>query len=273
MPNFTIRRTPSGRAYLNAGCGGTFSPEWTNLDIGGRPPDVLRHDLRHPLPFPAGAFDAVYTSHALEHLGPEAAERFLAELRRCLAPGGICRVVVPDFEQVCREYLARLEEAARPGADAGADRRYRWALVEVIDQFVREEPGGRMLRLLRQGDVDQAYVLARGGEEFRPHLGEAARLKPRREPGAWTRARRRIQARLGLGRRKGPRETGELHRWAYDRYSLGRLLEQVGLGGVEQQPFDRSAIPEWERWRLDAAPDGRGPRKPDSLYLEARRTA
>jgi len=265
----SVRRAPGGRAYLNAGCGGSYSPEWTNLDIGGRPPDVLAHDLRLPLPFADATFDAVYTSHALEHLEPAAAEGFLGELRRCLAPGGVCRVVVPDWEAACREYLARLDEVtARP--DPGADRRYRWAVLEQIDQFVRTVPGGRMLEALRAGDVDRSYVLARGGEEFRAMLDPSPARPPRRH-GAWTRARRRLRSRLHPT--PGPGESGELHRWAYDRYSLSRLLEQVGFAEVARVSFDRSSIPDWERYRLDARPDGKAPRKPDSLYLEARRPA
>jgi SAM-dependent methyltransferase len=46
----------------------------------------------------------VYTSHMLEHLDRKEAQRFLAEARRVLAPGGIIRVAVPDLALLVRSY-------------------------------------------------------------------------------------------------------------------------------------------------------------------------
>src|SRR5688572_13614475 len=102
---------------LNVGCGGHFHPAWTNLDLNAATPDVLKHDLREGLPFPADYFDAVYHSHVLEHLARDEASRFLAGCYRVLRPGGVLRVVVPDLEAIARLYLQTLE-----GAVAGDSR-------------------------------------------------------------------------------------------------------------------------------------------------------
>jgi SAM-dependent methyltransferase len=47
-----------------------------------------------------GPFDAVYCSHALEHLYPHQVPIALGEFHRVLAPGGKLIVAVPDLEGV-----------------------------------------------------------------------------------------------------------------------------------------------------------------------------
>ncbi|MGH8678073.1 MAG: class I SAM-dependent methyltransferase, partial [Burkholderiales bacterium] len=112
---------------LNFGCGATFHPAWVNLDSSPVSPQVIRHDLREPFPFPANSFDGVYGSHVLEHLEPDAAIRLLKECHRVLKPGGIVRVVVPDLEVIARLYLESLEGAA--AGDPNSEMRYDWAML------------------------------------------------------------------------------------------------------------------------------------------------
>lgn len=47
-----------------------------------------------------GPFDAIYCSHALEHLYPHDVATALSEFRRVLRPGGKVMVIVPDLEGV-----------------------------------------------------------------------------------------------------------------------------------------------------------------------------
>jgi len=66
-------------------------------------------------------------------------------------------------------------------------------------------------------------------------------------------------------------QTGEVHLWMYDRYSLSRLLAQIGFDNpVRKTAFD-SQIPDFHRYNLDVV--GSKERKPDSLYVEATRSA
>src|SRR5207302_1827164 len=102
-----------------------------------------KHDVTSSLPFDDCHFDAVYHAHLLEHLPRERVPSFLGECFRVLKPGGVLRVVVPDLEQIARLYLESLE-AAWDG-DRDASQRYRWAMLEMYDQMVRERPGGAML--------------------------------------------------------------------------------------------------------------------------------
>ena len=113
--NLSPRVAPNGLVYLNLGCGKVYSPEWNNLDHRWSV-DIIRHDLRKPLPFGDGIFNAVYSSHALEHLGPAEGCRLMQEIHRVCKPGGICRMVVPDLELSCRLYLEWLEKASRQPA-------------------------------------------------------------------------------------------------------------------------------------------------------------
>jgi predicted SAM-dependent methyltransferase len=122
----------SGRSRkLHLGCGLMTPAAWLNVDGSlnarlGRYPLVGRlaravgltnsktkfdksvygHDLRRPLPWPDGSFDAVYASHLFEHMYVDEVKRLLLECRRVLAPGGVVRIVVPDLAVLIEGYAA-----------------------------------------------------------------------------------------------------------------------------------------------------------------------
>lgn len=67
--------------------------------------DGLRHmDLTKPLPFADRSLSAVFSAHVFEHLFPDEVERLSREIARVLAPGGVCRIVVPDMERIVALY-------------------------------------------------------------------------------------------------------------------------------------------------------------------------
>ena len=92
--------------------------------------NILVHDLRRGLPFADASVDAVYHSHVLEHIDRDRAESFLLEIKRVLRPEGIQRMVVPDFEKLCRDYLAHVSTAETDPAEAGTHERYIGAIIE-----------------------------------------------------------------------------------------------------------------------------------------------
>ncbi|MCC2636225.1 MAG: SAM-dependent methyltransferase [Ramlibacter sp.] len=55
---------------------------------------LLQHDLRTPLPFMSASFNVVVASLSLHYFDADTTVRAIAEVRRCLAPGGLlfCRV-------------------------------------------------------------------------------------------------------------------------------------------------------------------------------------
>jgi predicted SAM-dependent methyltransferase len=254
---------------LNLGCGSSFHPDWVNVDFGVHAPGVIRHDLRRPLPFPDASFTAVYHSHVLEHLSRDCAPLFLQECRRVLRPDGILRAVVPDLETIARLYLQALEGAV--SGDGAAAARHEWMTIELLDQMVREESGGAMLEYWKQNPMPaEQFVLERHGQEVRAFL-ESFRSQPQpprpRKPvdlGAW-RPRRPSRVLKFLAR-------GEVHKWMYDRHSLGALLKEAGFAQPRVCTAWESAIPGFAAYHLDAT-DGGGVRKPDSLFMEARSKA
>jgi predicted SAM-dependent methyltransferase len=262
------------------GCGANYSEEWTNVDLNASDP-VIHHDAREPLPFGDASFAAVYSSHVLEHLDPARGRALIKEMARVLSANGVVRVAVPDLEGLCRAYLARLEEAIDDPRD-DALKRYRWSVIELIDQMVRDTPGGQMLEILERREFDREYVASRCGDEFAQFYdGAPATPQPPPDPGEppATGGLLRAVKRVGRANRAepraetaivpSPRETGEAHRWMYDRLSLKLLLESEGFVRVKQVSHDESAIPDWSRYRLDTSQEGDRPRKPDSLFVEA----
>ena len=171
-----VKVLPEGLAYLNIGCGGKFFKEWNNLELYGGE-DVVIHDIRRPLPYPDNSFDAVYHSHVLEHLNPEEGKSLLQEVRRVLKANGICRIVVPDLERICREYLHWLTVCWEEPSEQNRQR-YTWLTLELFDQMVRERPGGLMLEVLRRGDYDKQFVKERTGDRVLAFLECPTRAGP-----------------------------------------------------------------------------------------------
>lgn len=261
---------------LNFGCGDVFHPDWVNIDAAPADARVIAHDVRRGLPYADDSFDVVYGSHVVEHLDTAAAARLLRECLRVLKPAGIVRLVVPDLEAIVRLYLQSLEGALT--GDGRAHQRYDWMMLELYDQAVRTSPGGKMGACLRGAlDEEQAgFIASRIGSEATPPAGRARR----RSLGAVISAVRRRAAGLGAfvflgaeGRealREGLfRRGGEVHQWMYDRFSMKRALEQAGFTGARARAADESAIPGFARYGLETE-EGLA-RKPDSLYMEARK--
>ena len=81
---------------VNIGCGPYPAPGWVNIDVLPFP-NVHYWDCRRGLPFSDGAVTAIYSEHSFEHLDLDAeAKPYLQECLRCLRPGGVLRLVVPD---------------------------------------------------------------------------------------------------------------------------------------------------------------------------------
>lgn len=277
---------------LNVGCGDTFHPQWTNLDYHPLADGVIACDVRRGLAFPAARFAACYSSHVLEHLSPEEATALLAEMHRVLAPGGVIRVVVPDLERVARDYLETLERALA-GA-AGADDDYDWMMIQLLDQSVRRTSGGAMAQYWRDpARNNPAFVIARAGLEAERVMAQARAGTAAVRRTLWQRVRSRSSRQLSSELRQRTartlvgaiagsssaqaftnglfRASGEIHQWMYDRYSLARALTRAGFSDPRVMSASESLIPGFAAYELDVV--GKRVRKPDSLFMEALKTA
>lgn len=262
---------------LNVGCGRCYHPRWTNIDLVAHGPEVRQYDLRRGLPYDCDAFDAVYHSHVLEHLTPQDAASMLRECHRVLRPGGVLRVVVPDLEGIARTYLKTLEAAA-DGQDELALANHQWMTLEMLDQMTRQSCGGEMGRAMRRSDQpNRDFICARMGSEMEPSSTKSRKTLGMRLSRLSGRIRKQLALAAvtlfdGAAGRAGYlegrfRQSGEIHRWMYDRVSLARLLGQVGFVGTQVCRADESRIPHFDSYQLDRVNGAM--RKPDSLFVEA----
>jgi len=207
----------------------------------------------------------------------------MKECCRVLKAGGIIRVVVPDLENIVTEYLKFLNQnLENPGRQSEAN--YDWILLEMFDQTVRNTPGGLMAEFLKQPDlVNEKYIFDRFGHPAKRIRGNYLQAKGS-GPGignfvntlkrAGTRkVIKHIAWKLGnlfssRTKRVGAfRLGGEVHMWMYDRFSLSRLLQDVGFQDIEIKTPQESNIPHWSRYELDVK-NGEA-FDPTSLFMEA----
>jgi SAM-dependent methyltransferase len=217
-----------------------------------------------PLPWQDATFEAVYSSHVLEHLPRGKAPLLLKQIRRILRPKGILRLVVPDLAGIARAYLESFQAAKQelPGSWL----RHEWMTLELLDQLVREKSGGFMRRWWELNPVPgQEFIQARVGQEATahwenrsPHAGTIPSTDPIY-----------LDELVDEKSRLAFLKTGENHRWMYDEISLGQLLIKAGFKDVKSCQADESAIGDFPTYHLDTDKNGRV-RKPDSLFMEGR---
>lgn len=276
--------------YLNLGCGQRYHPDWTNINFSSTDEAVISHDLRLGIPFPDQSFDVVYHSHVLEHFSKPEASKFLKECSRVLRPQGVLRVVVPDLEEIARVYLHSLKEAS--ANDFEWAKNYQWILLEMYDQTVRNKSGGEMIDFLSDSCLfNEKFVVGRCGVEIENIILSSQKptavtktvdknkfkslLKHLYQSLRYPDYRRQSILKLILSPQELEalkigqfRQSGEIHQWMYDHYSLSVLLKNCGLENSTKRSAHESYIHGWTSFNLDTEPDG-STYKPDSLYMEA----
>ena len=268
--------------FVNIGCGSIFHPDWINLDVLPLAKEVQSYDVREALPFLSQEIDVCYSSHALEHLSKEQAKSFLTDCDRVLKPGGLIRIAVPDLEMIVRTYLQCLEEVA--SGELSAESNYDWMILELLDQGIRDFPGGEMGKFMLNPQLsNQEFILSRIGNEAKYYWESAStersfqeKLKNKTIGQLLQKIRVKIaEAFVGviageeakIAFQKGVfRQSGELHRWMYDRFSLERLLIEIGFVDIRCCRADESRIPNFNSYQLDTV--NHTVRKPDSLFME-----
>jgi predicted SAM-dependent methyltransferase len=246
--------------FVNVGCGQRFHPDWINLDGDPVSAGIRRYDCREKLPLEDASVDAVYSSHVIEHLPREVARRFVRDVFRVLKSGGILRLATPDLEVLAFEYLRNLYRAC--DGDLEARDRHEWLVIELFDQFSRDTPGGLMLEYWKQNPMPcEDYVLERMGQEAKNFLS-SYRSRPSSNAMCETEPQPPIDVEAA-----SQVLWFERHRWLYDRLSLARLLAAIGFREVAVSAHNKSKIPSFEIYHLDALEDG-SIRKPDSFFIE-----
>jgi predicted SAM-dependent methyltransferase len=275
------------KSYLNVGCGNKYHKDWINIDMYSNNSDVISCNLLNGIPFHDEKFEILYHSQVLEHFPKEKAFDFMKECYRVLKKNGTIRVVVPDLENIVNEYKKYLNENLKnPSKQTEAN--YDWILLEMYDQTVRNFDGGLMGKYLSQEKiVNEQYVIDRLGYDGRSireyflsgtndlikrniKLLELVKFSkkilgyPIRKITKLILGDKYEKYKLGIFRLGG-----EPHMWMYDRYSLSRLLKDVGFRDIKNKSSFESEIPNWELYELDVK-DGLA-YAPKALFIEAKK--
>jgi predicted SAM-dependent methyltransferase len=115
---------------VNLGCGPSGINGWDNYDWGLLPlfnkfpglvkmavkyglldkwylekwPKFKLFDIRRKLPYEDSEVDYIYCSNVLEHFEKFEARKILLECRRVLRKNGVLRIVLPDIQQIIKNY-------------------------------------------------------------------------------------------------------------------------------------------------------------------------
>lgn len=257
--------------YLNIGCGNNFHSDWINLDLY-KSKDVLYHNIKKKLPFINNSVDVIYHSHVLEHLEKDEAENFIKDCFRILKPGGIMRVVVPDLEQIAREYIVNLEKGFE-SMNKNIILNYNWNKMEMFDQIIRKSPGGDIIKSIKNGDFDEEYAIKRNGDEIINIIKSIDQKRSLKYFIFNFIKKRRLVYNLlsGVIKKLNPQKSGEAHKWMYDKLDLKILLEKLGFVDFSIMKYNESNIENWSKYSLDKSSSGDFPRKPDSLFIEVKK--
>ncbi|MCK4797081.1 MAG: methyltransferase domain-containing protein [Spirochaetes bacterium] len=262
--------------YLNIGCGYNYHPDWENIDIISVDSSVKEWDIRDSLPYKSNVFNAVYSSHVLEHLEQEDALRQLSEMYRVLKHGGVIRLVVPNLEAIIKTYINKLNEVVQGKKESQAD--YDWIMLELIDQIARVSSGGRMYKFLVNPEIkNKDFIISRIGNEAKQfwqkteEKNEKYIKRKKTKINKYSLLKKIIEIIAGRDAVKAFEEglfrnSGEVHRWMYDRFSLKRLLEESGFKNIIVSSAFESRISNFNSFELDVI-NGEI-RKPDSLFME-----
>ena len=269
--------------YLNIACGNTFikNKNWTNIDFSSNDKSIKKVNILKGLAFESNTFDVVYSSHFVEHIPNDQLPSFLKECKRVLKPGGIIRIVTPDFNFLCSEYLKNYQNNYFKKSD--------FINALMIDQCVRRKRGGLLQKQLEEilnGDDEEfkKYVLEIIGNES---MNFVNKLQSKRGLNIFFKrilsnpylifdaidlARNHF---LSLFFSKGFRDQnisfaakGEKHTWLYDFESLKNQLDRLNFKKIEKKTYCSSHFTENIFKDLDEF-EGRPRKGTHQFFLEA----
>ena len=117
--------------------------------------NIYVYDISRGIPFESNSVDVVYHSHLLEHLDRHLVENFFLEIKRVLKIGGVHRVVVPDFERLCKMYLDHLIISEKEDFQAEKHDKY---ISAIIEQSVRKNAYGTSLQKPFRQTVENLFL-------------------------------------------------------------------------------------------------------------------
>jgi hypothetical protein len=198
----------------------------------------------------------------------------LEECRRVLKTDGVLRLALPDFENIPREYIRNI--------DARNYLLSEFNKAEMIDQCVRTESGGELVKWYRQVDNPelQNYISARTGYVSsgriaftQIRISRIRKLTVKKVPNKFQLVIIKNVISLLPNWYKqnhiSNTATGEVHRWVYDFNSLQKILGEVGFNNVSKLDAFRSLNSGFPNIPLDVDEQGKSRKGLESTYIEA----
>ena len=264
--------------YLNLACGDHFivSEIWENCDFAPQSKLVRQVDLLKKLPYKNSTFDIVYCSHFIEHIHLDQVLEFITECKRVLKPNGLIRLVLPDFENIAREYINNIDSSNFEFAE--------FNVVEMIDQCVRSESGGSLSQWYSKASKDpklNSYINSRTGHESK-HRGLAGSLILKRlKRVTFYKLKYKIELKVIYllisllpkwfrYNHISKTATGERHLWVHDFNSISKFLRLSGFSDIQKVNAHKCAEPDFPIYPLDINSEGLPRKGSESMYIEAR---
>lgn len=249
---------------------------WTNADMVSLGEVVQKCNFLNGFPFQNNKFSLVYHSHVLEHFAKEYGKCFLKECFRILQKVGILRIALPDLEKIVKLYVEQLNN----WNDENAKQKYKWIMLEMYDQTVRNKSGGEMFQYLKNiTSENKGFIESRIGKSAFDYFNVTERPKRTikqkvnkiiNQPSLLFEKFSNLYFRLVLWGKHynyyklgAFRNGGEIHQWMYDQYSLTDVLKEIGFKEVRVQTATTSFITNWASYNLD------DPNETASLFIEA----
>jgi predicted SAM-dependent methyltransferase len=92
---------------LNLGCGNKYlGNDWIHIDICKTDIVDIEMDITNLDKFETNSINEIYVCHVFEHFRKKYINNILNEWFRVLAPNGILRIAVPDFENIAKLYVS-----------------------------------------------------------------------------------------------------------------------------------------------------------------------
>lgn len=267
---------------INLGCGNIYiaDKDWINCDYNPINSSVKRADLLDHLPISDNSAELVYSSHFFEHIPRSKVSYFLNECKRVLAPGGVIRLVLPDLEKLCRAYLGYRERGEHEYADI--------VILQMIDQCVRQVPGGELGRLystIRSTEPSPLdiinFIKSQNGEDLLKNDSSLTINKNnkrnlinsiiKRLQKTWIAIVISLLPKTFRFQNLSLAEVGERHHWIWDFNQIKSALEEVGFINISRYSMGSSSIADFPFFPLDVDKEGYPRKGLESMYIEARK--
>jgi predicted SAM-dependent methyltransferase len=265
------------KKFLNLACGDYFieSSQWENIDWAPKNAKIKQANLLKRLPFSNETFDLIYCSHFIEHIPIDSIHNFIIECSRVLKNNGRIRLVLPDLENIAREYISNIDKNHKIFAE--------FNIVEMIDQCVRKESGGELIKWYKNTQIDpdlMHYVHKRTGYLLVTKINKRSNYLLKIRNLTWrsvyVKAQNEYAKVLVKLLPKWYKEnhvlktaTGENHVWMYDFNSLHKILLKAGYKDICKLDAFHSLDTDFPIHPLDVDSLGNSRKGEESMYIEA----